>query len=444
MADKLDRFSQRARRVLTLAQEEAIRLQQREIDTEHLLLGVLAETKGLAAQVLQELGCDRRTLIRRIEERTPGPQKTPWWSGKPTLGRGAKRAIELAVGVARTMGHKYIGTEHLLLGIVEEGEGTGAQVLQEFVLLEAIVHKITEVITGTTATEARQTSLGGYYAARSQAHREQEETEEAKMPVVWIESVRSALLATSMLRTWTTAQSQEEAIQEERNRLARDLHDSVKQQLFSISISAAAVRERLESDPAGALAALVDVQHSAQAAMVEIDALLHQLSPAPLATTGLVEALREQCEAIGYRTGAAVTTAFGALPPTEHLPAGTQEAIFRMAQEALSNVARHARATQIHLQLETIADENRIRLEIQDNGQGFDPSQSPKGMGLANLRARAVRIQGQVEIQSTPGAGTVVRIDIPLLEEPTPTAPSPQEQASEEPKGEGDDEQFTA
>jgi signal transduction histidine kinase len=88
-----------------------------------------------------------------------------------------------------------------------------------------------------------------------------------------------------------------------------------------------------------------------------------------------------------------------------------------MAQEALSNVARHARAGEIHLQLELVADETLLRLEVQDNGQGFDHTQSPKGMGLANLQARTATLQGHIEIHSTPGQGTLVRIDIPLVEE---------------------------
>lgn len=407
MTEKLDRFTKRARQALTLAKEEAMRLQHREIDTEHLLLGLLAQKDGLAMKALSELGCDSRVIHQRIEDRVSGPQSAYWPWHKPTLAHGAKRVIELAVNVAHQLGHKYIGTEHLLLGIIEEGEGVGEQVLQEFVTVETIIAKITELITSASSVKAQQTPPASHDKTQAKV----QTTEKLAEAWSWVERAQLFhLLQSGTIQQW----SREEAVQAERTRLARDLHDSVKQQLFSISISAAAARERLDSDAEGAIAALTDVQHSAQAAMVEIDALLHQLSPTPLATIGLLEALREQCEALGYRTGAAVTTTFGTLPPAERLPEGTQEALFRMAQEALSNVARHARASAVQVQLELVADENLLRLEVQDNGQGFTPATRNKGMGLANLQARATKLGGHIELHSLPDQGTRVRIDIPL------------------------------
>lgn len=407
MSEKLDRFSKRARHALTLAKEEATRLHHRQIDTEHLLLGLLAEKEGLAMKVLVELGCDSRTIRQRIEERVAGQRPARWPWSQPTLANGVKQVIGLAVGAARETGHQYIGTEHLLIGLLEEGQGIGATVLSEFVTLDKVVLKIAELTTKPSSEQKHPPTRTEHLQQREYAYMQTEKSSN------WLERAQliSSFLQQSLMQHW----SSEEAVQAERNRLARDLHDSVKQQLFSISISAAAVRERLEKDPAGALAALADVQQSAQAAMVEIDALLHQLSPAPLATIGLIEALREQCEALGYRTGATVTTTFGTLPPTERLPQGTQEAIFRMAQEALSNVARHARASIVHVQLELIADENVLRLEVQDNGQGFTPTPGNKGMGLTNLQARATQMWGRVELHSAPGQGTRVSIDIPLI-----------------------------
>jgi signal transduction histidine kinase len=204
------------------------------------------------------------------------------------------------------------------------------------------------------------------------------------------------------------------AVQEERSRLARDLHDSIKQQLFTISVSTAAVEERFDTDPAGARLALADVHRSAQAAMTELNAMLHQLSPTPLATGGLINALHEQAEALSYRSGAEVTTAFGDLPPEERLPLGAQETIFRIAQEALANVARHARAQRVQLRLALTETGDAVQLEVQDDGQGFDPEKTPRGMGLGNIQERAARFGGQAEISSTPGQGTSVRVRIPL------------------------------
>jgi signal transduction histidine kinase len=207
----------------------------------------------------------------------------------------------------------------------------------------------------------------------------------------------------------------EAAVQEERSRLARDLHDSIKQELFSISVSAAAANERLERDIDGARQALADVQASAQAAMVEMNAMLHQLSPTPLATAGLIEALREQSEALRYRTGAEVTTDFGRLPAAEQLPIGAQESIFRMAQEGLANVARHARAQRVDLRLGVTDEGDSLLLEVRDDGQGFAVDQTSSGMGLANLQLRAEQLNGRTVITSNPGQGTTISVKIPLL-----------------------------
>lgn len=211
-------------------------------------------------------------------------------------------------------------------------------------------------------------------------------------------------------------QTAEAAAREERNRLARDLHDSIKQQLFSISVSAAAAQARAEGGSAGtgAADALGEIQRSAQEAQVEMRALLQQLRPAPLENVGLVEALRDQCEALGYRTGAAVSVEIGKLPDDELLPPGAPEGIFRMAQEALANVARHARAQNVSLSLRR--EGMALLLEIRDDGQGFDVANAKGGMGLGNLRERARALNGGVEVASAPGSGTTVRVRVPLVE----------------------------
>jgi signal transduction histidine kinase len=208
----------------------------------------------------------------------------------------------------------------------------------------------------------------------------------------------------------------ESAAQQERNRLARELHDSIKQQIFGISIGAAAAQARWESDPQAAQRALGDVQRSAREAMVEMNALLQQLSPAPLERVGLRQALREQGEAFGYRTGADVQVTFGELPADDRMPAGAQESLFRIAQEALSNVARHARAGQVCLSLGLCDPEGPLELAIRDDGLGFEPEVAQGGMGLANIRQRVLALGGEVAIRSSPSRGTLVRASIPLVE----------------------------
>jgi signal transduction histidine kinase len=205
------------------------------------------------------------------------------------------------------------------------------------------------------------------------------------------------------------------AIQQERNRLARDLHDSIKQQIFTIGVSAAAAQARWESDPAGARSALDDVRGGAHEAMVEMEAMLQHLRPAPLETIGLVEALRKQCEALKYRTGAQMTSEFTDLPGNDRFPPGTQEAIFRIAQEVLANIARHARAQNVRVGLHMDAKNESLILQVQDDGQGFSPTTIKEGMGMSNIRARSREIGGQLNLWSEPGRGTRLTISIPLM-----------------------------
>ncbi len=223
------------------------------------------------------------------------------------------------------------------------------------------------------------------------------------------EEIRQALLR----------QIGEGAAQEERNRLARDLHDSIKQQLFSINVGTATAQERWERDPEGARAVLADIRRSAKEAMVEMQALLHQLRPEALGSIkGFVEALREQCEALGYRSGTQVTVELGEEIPDDRLPPGALEALFRIAQEVLANVARHARASHVRVGLGLQGE--AVVLEVADDGQGFSPGAEVSGMGLRNLRERAESLQGTLEIASTPGTGTTVTVGIPLVPPPVP------------------------
>ncbi|TEU11459.1 MAG: ATP-dependent Clp protease ATP-binding subunit [Anaerolineales bacterium] len=129
MVDKFDRFTKRARRVLSLAQEEAQRLNHNYIGTEHLLLGLIREENGVAVKVLGELGV-KLQRVKDMVERTVGQGQRTMFSSKLTLTPRTKRVIELAVDEARRMGHHYIGTEHLLLGLMREGEGVAVNVLR--------------------------------------------------------------------------------------------------------------------------------------------------------------------------------------------------------------------------------------------------------------------------------------------------------------------------
>lgn len=217
--------------------------------------------------------------------------------------------------------------------------------------------------------------------------------------------------STRKLRSEYEQQIREAAGQEERNRLARELHDSVKQQIFAIQTSAATAQARFEEDSAGAKEALDQIRRAARAAMTEMEVMLDQLRAAPLENVGLVEALKAQCEALGFRTGAHVQCEVGKLPPSESMAPGAQQAIFRVAQEALANVARHARAGKVLVSLGAV--NGRFQLRVEDDGTGFDQNQNARGLGLASMRERAEEFEGKLEVNSRPGAGTSLCISIP-------------------------------
>ncbi|MDT7943198.1 MAG: ATP-dependent Clp protease ATP-binding subunit [Dehalococcoidia bacterium] len=146
MADRFEKFTERARRVLTLAQEEALRFNHNYIGTEHILLGLVREGEGVAAKVLANLGVDLAKVRSAVEFIIGRGDKAV--TGEIGLTPRAKKVIELAVDEARRLGHQYIGTEHLLLGLVREGEGIAAGVLESLgVSLEKVRAEVTRVLS---------------------------------------------------------------------------------------------------------------------------------------------------------------------------------------------------------------------------------------------------------------------------------------------------------
>jgi signal transduction histidine kinase len=214
------------------------------------------------------------------------------------------------------------------------------------------------------------------------------------------------------LRSAYEEQIREAASQEERHRLARDLHDSVKQQIFAMQAAAATVQARFDSDAAGARDALDRLRESGREAMAEMEAMLDSLRSTPLTTPGLVDALKKQGEALQFRTGARVSFEIGALPPDEALAPGAQPAIFKVAQEAFANIGRHARASRVVVALG--AENDQVTLRIADDGAGFSTDAAASGMGLANMRERARAFDGLLDVASKPGGGTRVTLRLPF------------------------------
>ncbi len=147
--DKFDKFTERARKVLSLAQEEAQRFQHNYIGTEHLLLGVVREGEGVAAKVLANLGVDLLQVRRAVEHIIGRGDRIIL--GDIGLTPRAKKVIELAVDEAHRLNHHYIGTEHILLGLVREGQGIACGVLESMgVNLERVRTQTIQILSGST------------------------------------------------------------------------------------------------------------------------------------------------------------------------------------------------------------------------------------------------------------------------------------------------------
>ncbi len=204
-------------------------------------------------------------------------------------------------------------------------------------------------------------------------------------------------------------QAQSAAILEERQRLARELHDSVSQALYGIILGADAARSLLERDPGRVAEPLDYLSSLAEAGLAEMRALIFELRPESLESEGLVTALEKRAEALKARHETEVKTDLSGEPRVSQ---EAKEALYRVAQEALHNTVKHSRATTVALRLGQGA--GFVSLTVQDDGVGFDPAGDfPGHLGLKSMRERAERLGGTLELESSPGKGTRVRMRIP-------------------------------
>jgi len=190
------------------------------------------------------------------------------------------------------------------------------------------------------------------------------------------------------------------AVIEERNRLARDLHDSVKQQVFAVSMQLGAARALLDEGNK-AYGPVSEAERLARQAGAELTTLIRELRPAGLESRTLAEALQEHVTAWSRQNGiAAELKAKGAAS----IPLANEETLFRVAQEALANVARHSQARHVTVELSNRDDE--ILLMVDDDGVGFDMGSIEKGIGLDSMRERLETIGGRLDISSQASRGT--------------------------------------
>lgn len=197
---------------------------------------------------------------------------------------------------------------------------------------------------------------------------------------------------------------QELAAMEERNKLARDLHDSVKQQVFAAAMQLGAVRATLEAESATTLEHLTEAQKLTQQAQEELDALIRELRPATLQEGCLTDALKEYAEGWS-RQNLIVSEVRG--PVECDLPQEVEDALFRIAQEGLANIAKHSGATRVGILL--TVNNREVAMSIRDDGSGFDVAAvGGEGVGLGSMKERMVSIGGTFDLESEPGRGTLI------------------------------------
>jgi PAS domain S-box-containing protein len=207
-------------------------------------------------------------------------------------------------------------------------------------------------------------------------------------------------------------EAQTRAALEERQRLARELHDSVTQSLYSLTLLAEAGRRTAAAGDAERTSAhIARLGETAQQALKEMRLLVYELRPLALETAGLAEALQQRLDAVEKRAG---VDARLRVDLEMELPFEVEHALYRIAQEALNNALKHSGAANVTVRLE--AREGRVELQVADNGRGYatESMAGRGGLGLVSMRERAEALGGTLAIDTQPGAGTRVQVRVPV------------------------------
>jgi signal transduction histidine kinase len=231
----------------------------------------------------------------------------------------------------------------------------------------------------------------------------------------------SAVIGLENARLYRQGQEQARAaaVLEERARLARELHDSVTQALYSLTLFAEAGQHQAELGHVERVEAhMARIGETAQQALKEMRLLVYQLRPPTLDQQGLAGALRQRLDAVERRAGVnarlLVEDPQLELEGTPKLPPAVEEGLYWIAQEALNNSLKHAAASTVTVHL--CLERSRAGLCIEDDGRGFDPQalRDRGGLGLTSMAERAAGIGAALDVSSAPGSGTVVKVEVPL------------------------------
>jgi signal transduction histidine kinase len=209
------------------------------------------------------------------------------------------------------------------------------------------------------------------------------------------------------------------AQEEERKRISRELHDEIAQVLTAVSLHLAVLAAQDEVDPKSLRKKIARTQQLVVKSLNVVHAYAGQLRPALLDDLGLIPALHSHVKDFAKRTGLAVHFTGFTRGKTEQLDSAKRTVLYRVAQEALINVAKHAHASQVNVSIRKLR--SVIRLEVKDDGKSFQVPDAPpagrnKGLGLLGMRERVEMVGGRFTIESAPGQGTVIRAEVPFAD----------------------------
>jgi signal transduction histidine kinase len=381
------------------ATAEALRRRVEELDTLQRIGGILSARTDLglavdeATRELVTLFGARYARVRLLEDDqsagdplavTEAPAEQPTWAGG---GDGARphAALDLAVS--------DVALEE---GMLISGHAAAWPGLTEQLRLEAAAEGIGDLLAAPlTATSgpvgalvmARDVTAGPF-------------SDEQRRLARTIGEALAAVLEIDRLHRRDTRQ----AAAEERQALARDLHDAVTQSIYSATLIAEALPAVYERDPDEGLHNLERLRRLVRAALAEMRTLLFELRPAALQTAPLDVLVERLGDALAGQTDLSVDVR---VDPDLDLPPAVKVVFYRVAQEAFSNIAKHARASAASARVEAAGD--RVTLTVADDGRGFDPAAVPEGhMGLHIMAERLAGVGAEVSVRSAPGEGTTV------------------------------------
>lgn len=199
----------------------------------------------------------------------------------------------------------------------------------------------------------------------------------------------------------------------ERRRIARDLHDDVNQRLAMLAMDLRRIEKGDQTDPAAVASMVRSITGRLTAVSDDVRQMAYRFHPSILDDLGLTKAVRRLVDDFSASTG--IQAVYVHHDPVSPVPTDLATCVYRIAQESLNNVARHARASEVEVEL--ICDEGRVTLSIRDNGVGFDPlqvSQMRGRLGVLSMKERVRLVRGTLDVTTAPGRGTHIEVDVPL------------------------------